>query len=134
MIPPMFEQLLTQSDKLALEEFEWGTLRWLCHDKLSPGALQTLGICHIWPGMENPLHYHPNCEELLYVQSGRGRHRLNDEFIELHAGMTLRIPAGVRHNFHNSGADILVCFICFSSGNRQVVFVDDAPSASGNPS
>jgi quercetin dioxygenase-like cupin family protein len=118
------DSLVAHGDELPEEVFEWGTLRWLCNDRISPGAAQTLGICRIWPGKRNPLHYHPNCEELLYVLAGKGRHQLDKEVIELSERTALRIPAGVRHNFANIGGETLVCLICFSSGDRQTVFVD----------
>ena len=114
---------LTVADALPCDEFDWGRLRWLCNQTLIPGAVQTLGMCEIWPGKSNPLHYHPNCEELLYLLSGQGRHRLDADVLDLVAGTTLRIPAGVRHNLENTGTDVLVCLVSFSSGDRQTVFV-----------
>ena len=121
------KSLLTNAGDLPLEEFDWGTLRWLCNDRLSPGTPQTLGICHIWPGKRNPLHFHPNCEEMLHVLTGRGRHRLDLDVVDLEAGMTLRIPIRAPHNFENIGTDTLVCLICFSSGARETVFLDGEP-------
>ena len=123
------EPFVVQNENLEIESFEWGTLRWLCNDALSPGAQQTLGICHIRPGCQNPVHYHPNCEEVLYVQSGTGIHSFNGEMVPLKAGSTMRIPAGVRHNLHNTGSEPIVCLIAFSSGRRETVFVDQ-PAAS----
>ena len=119
--------LLTSANDLPLEEFDWGTLRWLCNDRLSPGTPQTLGICHIWPGKKNPLHFHPNCEELLHVLAGRGRHRLGRDVVDLAAGMTLRIPVRTHHNFENIGEETLVCLICFSAGARETVFLGGEP-------
>ena len=116
--------LVTDIHELPAETFDWGAIKWLCNGKLSPGAAQTLGLCHILPGQRNPLHYHPNCEELLYVLAGQGRHRLDDEVVELRAGMTIRIPVGVRHNFENTGWEPLVSLITFSSGDRQTVFLE----------
>ena len=106
------------------EVFEWGTLRWLCNAALSPGAEQTLGICQILPGQRNALHYHPNCEEVLYLLAGAGRHSFDGALVELRPGSTMRIPAGVRHNLENTGPDTLTCLISFSSGHRETVFVE----------
>ena len=120
-----FGDLVTNSDELPAEQFEWGVIQWLCNDRLSPGAAQTLGVCHIFPGKSNPLHYHPNCEELLYVLSGQGRHSLDDEVVELRSGMMIRVPAGVRHNLVNTGWQPLACLISFSSGKRETVFLEE---------
>jgi mannose-6-phosphate isomerase-like protein (cupin superfamily) len=118
------EKLVTRQGTLPPEPFECGSLVWLCNDRLSPGALQTLGLSTILPGRQNPLHYHPNCEELLYVLSGCGRHRIGDEFVDVSPGTTVRIPTGTVHNLVNTGGEPLVCLIAFSSGDRQTVFLD----------
>jgi phosphonatase-like hydrolase len=106
------------------ECFDWGTLKWLCNDKLSPGAAQTMGICHIFPGRQKPLHYHPNCEEVLHVLAGHGTHRLGGESVEIAAGSTIRVPAGVKHNRANTGSEVIICLISFSSGQRETVFLE----------
>jgi mannose-6-phosphate isomerase-like protein (cupin superfamily) len=118
------ENLVTQLENLTGEPFDCGSLVWLCSDRLSPGASQTLGLSTILPGKQNPLHYHPNCEELLHVLSGVGRHRIGDAFVEVRPGTTVRIPAETIHNLVNTGSETLTCLIAFSSGNRQTVFLD----------
>lgn len=119
-----FHSLITDRSQLPVDQFDWGTLQWLCSERLSPGAAQTVGLCHILPGKRNPIHYHPNCEEILHVLAGQGDHSLEGETLQLTAGMTLRIPTGVRHNLANTGAEPLLCLIVFSSGDRQTVFLE----------
>jgi mannose-6-phosphate isomerase-like protein (cupin superfamily) len=114
---------VTNSAALPVETFDWGTLQWLCNDRLLPGSVQTLGLCQIHPGAANPRHYHPNCDEVLYMISGRGRHSFGDESMELTAGMTIRIPSGVVHNMANTGTEPIVCLIAFNAGDRQTVFL-----------
>lgn len=46
-------QQTTDIATLATETFEWGTLTWLSNAKLSSGAKQTVGLCHILPGRGN---------------------------------------------------------------------------------
>ncbi len=106
------------------ESFDWGTLKWLANDRLSPGAAQTLGICHISPGHKNPVHYHPNCEEMLYMLAGHGQHSYNGQLVSLSPGSTMRVPSGVQHNLHNTGPDPIICLISFSSGRRETVFLE----------
>jgi mannose-6-phosphate isomerase-like protein (cupin superfamily) len=43
---------------------------------------------------------------------------------DLRAGSTIRVPANVRHNLENVGAETLVCLVAFSSGNRETVFLE----------
>lgn len=118
-----FTQMTTDIAALSTETFEWGTLTWLCNAKLSPGAAQTVGLCHIHPGRGNPVHYHPNCEEVLYMLAGTGQHSLDSESIELRTGMTIRIPVGMKHNLTNTGDEPIVCLIAFNSGERETVFL-----------
>lgn len=117
------QQITTDIADLPIEAFDWGTLIWLCNAKLSPGAKQTVGMCHIHPHRGNPVHYHPNCEEVLHMLSGCGQHGLDGESIELRAGMTIRIPSGVHHNLTNTGDVPIVCLIAFDSGERETVFL-----------
>jgi len=115
---------LTQNDEIAAETFSWGDLKWLCNGRLLPGAGQTLGLCHILAGQANPPHYHPNCEELLYMLSGTGQHRLGDNWIAVRPGSTVRIPLGMPHQLVNDGAESITCLVAFSSGDRQTIFID----------
>jgi phosphonatase-like hydrolase len=110
--------------ELPEESFDWGTLQWLCNEQLSPGARQTIGICHIFPGRRNPVHFHPNCEEVLHLLAGEGMHSVGGELVKLSAGSTIRIPAGVRHNLANTGSAAITCLISFSSGRRETVFLE----------
>lgn len=127
-IPKEWRDYVTDTAQLPIEKSAWGSLQWVCSGKLSPGAAQTVGIAHILPGQHNPVHYHPNCEEVLHVLSGRGLHSFNGRTIELKAGMTIRIPAGTKHNMINTGAEPIVTLVSFSSGDRQAVFLEEKPS------
>ncbi|MEI7732314.1 MAG: cupin domain-containing protein [Verrucomicrobiota bacterium] len=127
-IPAEWVGKVTDAAQLPVESSAWGTLQWLCNEKLSPGAIQTVGLATILPGCKNPVHFHPNCEEVLYVISGQGRHSYDGRTIELKAGMTIRIPAGVKHNMANTGTETLRTLISFSAGDRKTVFLPDSPA------
>jgi quercetin dioxygenase-like cupin family protein len=115
---------VVHGNEIPLDAFPWGTLQWLCNAKLSPGSPMTVGISHIAPGQKNPMHYHPNCEEVLYVFSGAGRHSLDGQEFDLRPGSLVRIPVGVKHNLVNTGAETLTCLVAFSSGQRETVFLE----------
>ncbi|HEU0069017.1 MAG TPA: cupin domain-containing protein [Nitrospiraceae bacterium] len=116
--------IVSDRTQLPTEKFAWGTLQWLCNDQLSPGALQTVGLCQLLPGHRSPRHFHPNCEEVLHLLAGAGRHSFDGELIQLQTGSTIRIPPGVRHNLVNTSSETLVCLIVFSSGRRETVFLE----------
>ena len=72
----------------------------------APGSGTTGGVRFVrelFAGKENPPHYHPNCEELIYVLSGQCDHQLGDAVHPLKAGDLLRIPTGVVHCARNTG-------------------------------
>lgn len=97
----------------------WGTLSWLVGAREMPGAEQTLGVVTIHPGRRNPLHSHPNCEELLYVISGTCDHLLGDEIIPLKPGSVVRIPRGVKHWAQCTSTEPLTAVISFSAPDRR---------------
>jgi quercetin dioxygenase-like cupin family protein len=117
---------ITNVNKGEALQFPWGAIKWLCNDQIDPEAEMTFGVVYIKPGEKNPLHYHPNCEELIYVLSGECDHRLGDEVFRLTEGMMLRIPRGVKHNAVNTGWRPVTMVICYSSADRQTVFCEDA--------
>ena len=115
---------VTDAAKLPVQECPWGTLQWICNEKLAPGAQQTVGLATTFPVHSNPLHFHPNCEEILYVISGCGRHTSEGQTIDLKPGMTICIPAGVKHKLANTGSEPLKTLVTFSSGERKTVFLE----------
>src|SRR5579862_1759344 len=128
-VPPEWRTYVTDAAELPVEKSPWGTLQWICNARLCPGAAQTVGLAQVDPGRTNVLHYHPNCEEVLHVISGSGVQGVDGRYIELRAGMTIRIPPGAKHNLANPGLEPLRTLISFSSGDRQTVFLDDNGSA-----
>ena len=106
------------------EKHEWGELTWLVNSALTPGAKMTLGTCLIQPGKSNPLHRHPNCEEVLVVTSGRCIKRIGDETVELGAGESVVIPQGMPHQATVTGDEPMTCVIAYNSPDRQFVLVD----------
>ena len=127
-IPTEWSGKVTDAAQLPIEKNAWGTLQWVCNDKLMPGSAQTVGLATILPGKKNPVHFHPNCEEMLYVLSGQGLHSYDGRTIELKPGMTIRIPAKVKHNMLNTGTEPLRTLVSFSAGDRKTVFLEDQPA------
>ncbi|MEE2753247.1 MAG: cupin domain-containing protein [Candidatus Latescibacterota bacterium] len=116
---------VTRSDFTQSEGFPWGAIRWLHNDSINEDAEQTFGLVFINPGEQNPVHYHPNCEEVLYVLSGKCTHTYDDEEYELGPGDSILVPQGVIHHAINKNWEPIRAIISFSSGNRQTVFQED---------
>jgi quercetin dioxygenase-like cupin family protein len=107
------------------EDFPWGGIRWLCNRALDADAEMTFGLVFIRPGEKNPLHYHPNCEEVLYVISGRCDHWLGDEWHAMRPGATLRIPRNAPHCARNTGWEPVRMVIAYSSPERETIFLEE---------
>lgn len=111
-------------------EADWGAITWLSSGKIDPNAEMTFGVVYIEPGQSNPRHYHPNCEECIYVLSGQCDHSLGDDIIPLKKGDMLRIPRGVMHNAVNTGSERVYMVIVYSTPDRQTIGED--PGAFGD--
>lgn len=99
-------------------------IKWLFSGQTAPGAEQTLGYVVIEPGQKNPLHAHPNCEELLYLISGELDHSLDGAMYRLGPGDAIRVPAGARHDARCVGAEPAKMVVCYSVPDRQIVNYD----------
>ena len=104
-------------------EMPWGHLRFFTGRGAHPSET-TVGLCVIKPGEANPLHYHPNCEETIYVMSGRCAHLYGRDTVTLEPGQTILVPRNVVHQARAIGEEQLVLMIVFSSGEREAVFLD----------
>ena len=111
------EQLLKKAER-ETDFFPWGKLEWFARRTLN-GADMTLGFCYINPRMENAMHIHPNCDEVLGVVEGTIIHRLDGEEVEMHEGDSLFVPQGAMHNAHNPTDKVVVLSIAFPTGDRQ---------------
>lgn len=116
---------ITHADRANGPEFDWGAIRWLCSSEIDADAEMTFGIVFINPGEANPRHMHPNCEEIIYLLSGKCDHQLGDEWHALEAGMMLRIPRGVDHCARNTGWEAVRMIITYSSPDRETIFYDE---------
>ena len=111
-------------DSVKVVKYPWGWIRWMMNSELDPGSAQTFGIVQIDAGKRNPLHKHPNCEELLYVLSGSFENVIGDKTVVMHAGDIIRIPANIPHQGINNTKEPMRAVISYSSGTRQMIALD----------
>src|SRR6266481_5103020 len=55
------------------------------------------------------LHYHARTDEFYYVIDGQGKMLLDDEEIELHKGVVVYVPRGVKHKAWGNLKALIVC-------------------------
>jgi quercetin dioxygenase-like cupin family protein len=100
------------------------TIKWLFSGETAPGAAQTLGYVVIQPGNKNPLHAHPNCEEVLYLISGELEHSFDGAVFRLRPGDAIRVPAGVKHDARCTSVEPAAMVVCYSVPDRAIVNYD----------
>lgn len=115
------ERFVSRTDDGERVPTGWGELNWKITGDSMAGAQMTFGTCFIKPGERNPLHSHPNCEELLYVVSGSCEHRLGEDTVMMGPGDVIRIPQDVRHWARAVGDEPVLALIVFSTGQRRAV-------------
>ena len=111
-------------DKVAVEEYPWGWIRWLMNGKIDSEAEMTFGMVSIKPHQENPAHLHPNSTEYLHVLEGSCEHLVGTEWATLKAGDTVRIPKGAPHRARTTN-EACRAVIVYNTGNRQFVKVGE---------
>lgn len=117
--------IVRRQDEIDTVTFDWGTLRWIASRPLGNAVGLTVGQCLLNARSANPMHMHPNCEEVLYVHEGRIEHDIEGQpSILMEAGDTITIPAGVYHRARNLGDGAAVLWITFSSADRETVMRD----------
>lgn len=112
---------VARTSEYEVEETSFGRLVWMVSGKRGNSSTMTVGKCYINPGQANPRHFHPNCDEVLYVVRGRIEHTVEDERTTMGPGDVVSIPAGKLHNATNIGDEEAEFVIAFSTPDRQTV-------------
>ena len=120
----MSDALLRAQEAPRIDE-DWGSLSWVANSQIGNVANLALGRVVIKQGQANPRHCHPDCEEVLYLLSGRIEHTLGEAIFTLEAGDTFAIPAGIFHNGTNIGDADADMIVAYSSGERGFVLEAD---------
>lgn len=100
-----------------------------CVNKDRAGASQmSLQIVDVLPGaVTKPGHTHTDCEEIIYVESGRGEILIQDTVWILHPGDVVHVPQGVKHLTRNLHEEKMRLICAFSSPylKKDMVYHDD---------
>ena len=97
-------------DPVDIEPWEetCGTIR--CMIEEADGAA---GEVHRVNIQDAKLHYHEKTDEFYYVIDGQGSMILDEEEIELHQGVVVYVPRGIKHK---AIGDLTVLTICIPGG------------------
>jgi quercetin dioxygenase-like cupin family protein len=100
----------------------WGSLQWLVSGLTGSSLSMTFGRVIIYPRSANPYHFHPNCEEILYVISGEIEHSLPEGGVtRLVPGDCIVMQKGMKHKARNVGDDDAVVVVAFNSAFRKTI-------------
>lgn len=103
-------------------EFGWGSITWLHSAAFSGSGELTLGEVVIRAGQSNPMHTHPNCEEVLYLIEGELLHTCGDEEVSrLTPGSSICIPRGAAHNARCTSECDARMIVAYSSPARKTL-------------
>jgi oxalate decarboxylase/phosphoglucose isomerase-like protein (cupin superfamily) len=82
-------------------------------------ANMIVGLYWLSKGERHLLHHHETAAEFYYVVSGSGRFTLGSREIHGKPGLTLYIPAGVKHAVVNDGEEHLCIMWGFDCGDLE---------------
>jgi len=77
-------------------------IRTLVSEDLQQSEKVMVGQTIYPPGETHEHHLHPDAEEIVIVTSGRGWHRVGDEYYDISPGDVVYVPANAAHS---AGAD-----------------------------
>jgi mannose-6-phosphate isomerase-like protein (cupin superfamily) len=107
--------------KPVVEEFSWGTMRWLATAENGGTRGTSVARLEIRAGRRNELHAHPNCEEVLLLISGSVEHEVGGGTVDHSIGECVVVPAGVSHRSVNVGSVGAELVVVYGSGAREYV-------------
>lgn len=116
---------VVRGDEGRHESFDWGEIQWLDSGELTGAEGLTVGRVTVREGESNAEHYHPNCEEALYLLAGELEHTLGPDSVRLEPGDLLHVPLGERHRATSVGAGDAVAVVAYDTGDREVRFTGD---------
>lgn len=94
--------VIRDQDTERAEVFPGVFARQIVHRGRGSAAI-TMGEVVLQPGATLPRHLH-KVEEVIFIVEGNGQVALGDETLEVSPNTTIYAPAGVRHQFTNTGA------------------------------
>ena len=87
----------------------------------------SLRITDVLPGeVCNPGHIHTECEEVIFILSGKGEVKIGQEVFPMKPGDAIYLPTGVEHLIRNTGKEMMRMACSFSSSDFSRDLKNDA--------
>lgn len=120
----MTDSNYVEPDMVETQQFDWGTLKWMCSPDVTGAERFSAGIVQLEPGKGHELHTHPDSEEILYVVRGRGEQEVDGDVREITAGEMVYVPAGVEHGTVNTGWETLTLLAVYAPPGPEDVLAE----------
>lgn len=116
----MDKAIVIRKNQAPVNQAPWGSMQWLVNGETAPGTTMTLGRVTLRPGQGNPLHAHPNSQEILFVARGAVEHRLpGGGTVRLEEGDCILLPQGGAHRAVNAGPGEAEVIVAFNTPERR---------------
>lgn len=110
-----------------LKEAEEFRERFFIRKRLFETSDMHFNIYCIAPGQENPLHRHPDSDEILYFVEGTGECIVGEEKYDVKPSDLVLVPKNAPHAIHNTDASKnMVCILAQSPLPCEHVPVDES--------
>jgi len=91
-------------------------IRDLINGKTVGAKTISLRITDVFPGeVCTPGHTHTECEEVIFILSGKGDIKIGEEVFPMKVGDAVYLPIGVGHLIRNTGKEVMRMACSFSS-------------------
>lgn len=78
------------------------------------GKHSQLVVMSLNPGQEIGEEVHPNIDQILFLVEGEGKAVINDQSSDFRKKEVVFVPAGLKHNFINTGDEALKLYTVYS--------------------
>ena len=119
------EYSLIRAGEARVLPYGWGSLCFLADAFGGTSPHVSMAKVVIAAGKRNMLHVHPNCDELLYLLTGRVRHRVGEKWIDMAPSDTIRIARGIIHQAEVTSTQDAEMIVVYSAGDRQTVVLEE---------
>jgi uncharacterized cupin superfamily protein len=103
-------------DEVPVGKIPGREIRDLINGKTVGAKTISLRITDVLPGeICTPGHTHTECEEVIFVLSGKGDIKIGEEVFPMKTGDAIWLPVGIGHLIRNTGKEMMRMACSFSS-------------------
>ncbi len=105
-------------DDVAVSRITGREIRDLVNEKTLGSEGISLRITDVLPGETTyPGHIHTECEEIIFLLSGRGEIKIEDDIFSIIQGDAIYLPKGAKHLIRNTGKETMRMACSFTSSD-----------------